>query len=202
MGAEKTRLTTLAHGGGCGCKLAPSVLRELLAEQNGAGHFATCSSARRPATTPRSGGSTTRPASSRPPTSSCRWSTTRSISAGSPRPTRSRTSTPWAAGRSSRSRSSGMPIGRMSIERSARFLRGGAGGGADAGIPVAGGHSIDSPEPIYGLAVIGLVAPENLRRNCDARPGDALILTKPIGVGIYSAAIKKGALTRRAATAR
>ncbi|MCQ8811489.1 AIR synthase related protein, partial [Escherichia coli] len=63
-----------------------------------------------------------------------------------------------------------------------------------AGIPVAGGHSIDAPEPIYGLAVIGLCHPSELRRNADARPGDALILTKGLGVGIYSAAIKKGAL--------
>jgi selenide,water dikinase len=75
------------------------------------------------------------------------------------------------------------------------ILRGGAAMAAEAGIPVAGGHSIDSPEPIYGLAVIGLVSTKALRRNSEARPGDALILTKPIGVGIYSAAIKKGALS-------
>jgi selenide,water dikinase len=66
---------------------------------------------------------------------------------------------------------------------------------AEAGIPVAGGHSIDSPEPIYGLAVVGLVSTKALRRNSESRPGDALILTKPLGVGIYSAAIKKGALS-------
>ena len=66
---------------------------------------------------------------------------------------------------------------------------------AEAGIPVAGGHSIDSPEPIYGLAVVGLVSTKALRRNSEARPGDALILTKSLGVGIYSAAIKKGALS-------
>ena len=66
---------------------------------------------------------------------------------------------------------------------------------AEAGIPVAGGHSIDSVEPIYGLAVIGLVDPAKLRRNADARVGDALILTKGLGVGIYSAAIKKDMLS-------
>jgi len=59
---------------------------------------------------------------------------------------------------------------------------------------VAGGHSIDTPEPIYGLAVIGTCKAEDLRRKSDARPGDAVILTKPLGVGIYSAAIKKGVL--------
>ncbi len=58
-------------------------------------------------------------------------------------------------------------------------------------IPVAGGHSIDTPEPIYGLAVIGTCRREEVRRNADARPGDALILTKPLGVGVYSAAIKR-----------
>src|SRR6202453_3562540 len=66
---------------------------------------------------------------------------------------------------------------------------------ATAGIPIAGGHSIDAPEPIYGLAVIGLGRPENIRRNSEAKPGYALILTKAIGVGIYAAAFKKGALT-------
>ena len=63
---------------------------------------------------------------------------------------------------------------------------------------MAGGHSIDAPEPIYGLAVIGLCRPEEVRRNTGARPGDALILTKALGVGIYSAAIKKGAVDARA----
>jgi selenide,water dikinase len=65
---------------------------------------------------------------------------------------------------------------------------------ASAGIPVAGGHSIDCPEPVYGLAVIGTCRPEHVRRNADVRDGDALILTKPIGVGVYSAAIKKNEL--------
>jgi selenide, water dikinase len=89
----------------------------------------------------------------------------------------------------------GMPIDRMPASMIREILRGGAAKAAEAGIPVAGGHSIDSPEPIYGLAVIGLVSTKALRRNSEARPGDALILTKPLGVGIYSAAIKKGALS-------
>jgi selenide,water dikinase len=62
---------------------------------------------------------------------------------------------------------------------------------AKAGIPIAGGHTIDSIEPIYGLVAIGLVDPANLKRNAGARPGDRLVLGKPIGVGIYSAALKK-----------
>jgi selenide,water dikinase len=67
-----------------------------------------------------------------------------------------------------------------------------------AGIPVAGGHSIDSPEPIYGLAVIGISSKANIRRNSDAKAGDRLILTKALGVGVYSAAFKKNALSRAA----
>jgi selenide,water dikinase len=88
----------------------------------------------------------------------------------------------------------GMPLGKLSLETVSEILQGGASICAEAGIPVAGGHSIDSVEPIYGLAVIGLCKPENVRRNSTARPGDALILTKGIGIGVYSAAFKKLAL--------
>jgi selenide,water dikinase len=88
----------------------------------------------------------------------------------------------------------GMPLDKISVEVVREILKGGASVCASAGIPVAGGHSIDAPEPIYGLAVIGICRPEQVRRNFGAKPGDALILTKPIGVGVYSAAIKKGAL--------
>ena len=89
----------------------------------------------------------------------------------------------------------GMPLGKIATEMVREILEGGAAVCAEAGIPVAGGHSIDAPEPIYGLAVIGVCRPQDVRRNSDARAGDALILTKAIGVGVYSAAIKKGALS-------
>jgi selenide, water dikinase len=88
----------------------------------------------------------------------------------------------------------GMPLDKIPTDMVCEILRGGKAICATAGIPVAGGHSIDSPEPIYGLAVIGTCRPEDVRRNSGARPGDALILTKALGVGIYSAAIKKEAL--------
>jgi selenide, water dikinase len=88
----------------------------------------------------------------------------------------------------------GMPVDKIPVEMVREILKGGAAVCASAGIPVAGGHSIDCPEPVYGLAVIGICRPEDVRRNADARPGDKLILTKPVGVGIYSAAIKKAAL--------
>ena len=74
------------------------------------------------------------------------------------------------------------------------ILAGGAAICTAAGIPIAGGHSIDSPEPIYGLAVIGLVRPDRVLRNSGAKPGDALILSKPLGIGVISAALKSGKL--------
>jgi selenide,water dikinase len=88
----------------------------------------------------------------------------------------------------------GMPIDKLPIETIGQILRGGESVCAAAGIPVAGGHTIDSVEPIYGLVVMGLVHPKKLKRNADAKAGDKLILGKPLGVGILSAALKKGAL--------
>ena len=85
----------------------------------------------------------------------------------------------------------GMPVDKIAPETVRMVLEGGRAVCAEAGIPIAGGHSIDCPEPVYGLAVIGTCKAEEIRRNADARPGDAIILTKPLGVGIYSAAIKK-----------
>ena len=85
----------------------------------------------------------------------------------------------------------GMPVDRLPVEVIRRILAGGESVCTRAGIPVAGGHSIDSVEPIYGLVAIGLVDPKNIKRNADAKPGDKLILGKGLGVGIYSAALKK-----------
>jgi selenide,water dikinase len=91
----------------------------------------------------------------------------------------------------------GMPVSALPIETIRAVLAGGASVCADAGIPIAGGHSIDSPEPIYGLVALGLVHPDRIKRNSGARAGDALILGKPLGIGIMSAALKKGALSTR-----
>ena len=87
-----------------------------------------------------------------------------------------------------------MPVNVLPAELVREVLRGGETVCAQAGIPIAGGHSIDSVEPIYGLVALGLVHPRNVLRNSGARAGDALILGKPLGVGILSAALKKGAL--------
>ncbi len=89
----------------------------------------------------------------------------------------------------------GMPINTLSPETIARILEGGAAACHDAGIPIAGGHTIDSVEAIYGLVALGLVDPAHVKRNSGARPGDVLILGKPLGVGIMSAALKKEALS-------
>jgi selenide,water dikinase len=89
----------------------------------------------------------------------------------------------------------GMPVGRLPVEAIGRILEGGAAVCAAAGVPVAGGHSIDSVEPIYGLVALGLVHPDRLLKNRTAQPGDVLILTKGLGVGILSAAFKQERLS-------
>jgi len=88
----------------------------------------------------------------------------------------------------------GMPINVLSLDTIGQILAGGAAVCKAAGIPIAGGHTIDSVEPIYGLVALGLVHPKRVKRNADARVGDRLILGKPLGVGILSAALKKEAL--------
>ncbi len=89
----------------------------------------------------------------------------------------------------------GMPVDKLPVDTIRKILAGGESVCAKAGIPIAGGHTIDSVEPIYGLVAIGVVDPVNVKRNAGAKPGDALILGKPLGVGIYSAALKKGLLS-------
>ena len=88
----------------------------------------------------------------------------------------------------------GMPINVLSTATIGRILEGGASVCQQAGIPVAGGHTIDSVEAIYGLVALGLVHPGRIKRNKDAQPGDVLVLGKPLGVGVMSAALKKGLL--------
>ncbi|MCK9382403.1 MAG: selenide, water dikinase SelD [Sulfuritalea sp.] len=88
----------------------------------------------------------------------------------------------------------GMPLDKLPLEVIGKILEGGESVCAAAGIPIAGGHTIDSVEPIYGLVVMGLVHPDRVKTNAGARPGDVLILGKPLGVGVLSAALKKGAL--------
>ena len=84
-----------------------------------------------------------------------------------------------------------MPVNQLPLEVIGEVVRGGQAVCREAGIPIAGGHTIDSVEPIYGLVVMGLVHPKRLKRNADAKAGDVLVLGKPLGVGVLSAALKK-----------
>jgi len=92
----------------------------------------------------------------------------------------------------------GMPVGKLTPEEMGRILAGGHAVCQAAGVPIAGGHSIDAPEPIYGLVALGLVHPSRVKRNDRAKPGDVLVLGKGLGVGILSAALKKGELREKA----
>jgi selenide,water dikinase len=86
----------------------------------------------------------------------------------------------------------GWPIDKLPAEEAARVIEGSRAVCAKAGIPLAGGHSIDCPEPVFGLAVTGMVHPKHVKRNAGASPGSVLYLTKPIGVGIITTAQKRG----------
>jgi selenide, water dikinase len=192
------RLTSLAHGGGCGCKLAPSVLQQLLANQPTALPFAQL----------LVGTETGDDAAVwQIDQEHCVIATTDFFMPIVDDPgdfgriaAANALSDVYAMGGSPIFALAilGMPLGKLPIDITRKILAGGASICVEAGIPIAGGHSIDTTEPIYGLAVIGLARPEDVRRNSDARPGDTLILTKGIGVGIYSAAFKKGVLPEAA----
>lgn len=89
----------------------------------------------------------------------------------------------------------GWPIDKLPVELASRVLEGGRSICREAGIPMAGGHSVDSPEPIFGLAVTGIVSHEFLKKNDTAQDGDWLFLTKPLGVGVLSTAQKRSQLS-------
>jgi selenide, water dikinase len=198
MNTYQVRLTSLAHGGGCGCKLAPSVLQELLADQPAAAVYKQL----------LVGTETSDDAAVwQVDDNTCIIATTDFFMP--------MVDDPFDFGRIAATNAIsdvyamggkpvmalailGMPLGKIPTEMVREILKGGASVCATAGIPVAGGHSIDCPEPVYGLAVIGICRPDQVRRNFGVQPGDALILTKPVGVGIYSAAIKQGVLAPKA----
>ncbi|HWW46385.1 MAG TPA: selenide, water dikinase SelD [Xanthobacteraceae bacterium] len=193
--AAPFRLTSLAHGGGCGCKLAPSVLQQLLAEHPASGPYAQLlvgSESGDDAAVWQVDDNTCVVATTDffmpvvdDPRDFGRIAATNAIS------------DVYAMGGKPIFALAilGMPLDKLPIETTRDILKGGAEVCAAAGIPVAGGHSIDAPEPIYGLAVIGLVHPDNVRLNSGSRIGDALILTKALGVGTYSSAFKKEVLS-------
>lgn len=195
MNAPLVRLTSLAHGGGCGCKLAPDVLQELLAGHPQMNSFAPL----------LVGNETSDDAAVwKLDDNTCIVATTDFFMpvVDDPRDfgriaATNAISDIYAMGGKPIFALAilGIPLGKLPVEMVRAILEGGASICAEAGIPVAGGHSIDTPEPIYGLAVIGTCKPEHIRRNADVKVGDALILTKALGVGVYSAALKKGVLS-------
>lgn len=194
MSDTSMRLTDLAHGGGCGCKLAPSVLQQLLSNQTAMAPFAQLLVG-----TETGDDAAVYQVDDR----TCVIATTDFFMpiVDDPRDfgriaAANALSDVYAMGGKPIMALAilGMPLGKLPLETVRSILDGGASICAEAGIPIAGGHSIDSVEPIYGLAVIGLCHPADVRRNSGAQAGDALILTKGLGVGIYSSAFKKQAL--------
>ena len=189
------RLTSLAHGGGCGCKIAPGVLRDILSNMKG---FAL------------------------PPQLLVGIDTSDDAAVYLLNDQQALIATtdffmpvvddPFDFGRIAATNAIsdvyamggtpifalalvGMPINVLSTDTIGQILAGGQSVCQAAGIPIAGGHSIDSVEPIYGLVVLGLAHPSRIKRNASAQAGDVLVLGKPLGVGILSAALKKEQLS-------
>ncbi len=194
MDQTPARLTELAHGGGCGCKLSPAVLRDILSGMPEARAFPNL----------LVGIETGDDAAV------WRLNDTQALVATTDFFTPV-VDDPFEFGRIAATNALsdvyamggtpifalailGMPLGRVAVDIVRSIVAGGAAVCAEAGIPVAGGHSIDSAEPIYGLVALGLVHPGRVLRNAGALPGDVLVLTKGLGVGVFSAALKQGRL--------
>jgi selenide,water dikinase len=192
---EKIRLTEFSHGGGCGCKIAPAVLSELLASTPIRGLPADLlvgTETSDDAAVYRLNDSQALVATTDfftpivdDPFDFGRIAATNAIS-----DVYAMGGTPIFA-----LAIVGMPLEKLPVGVIRRILEGGESVCATVGIPVAGGHSIDTLEPIYGLVALGLVHPDNVKRNSSARAGDVLVLGKPLGVGVLSSALKKGQLS-------
>lgn len=188
------RLTELSHGGGCGCKIAPAVLQEILSQSAPMTGFADLlvgTESSDDAAVYRLNDSQAIVATTDffmpivdDPFDFGRIAATNALS------------DIYAMGGKPLFALAivGMPVGKLSPDIIRRILAGGESVCKAAGIPIAGGHSIDSPEPIYGLVGIGVVHPDKVKRNNQARLGDALILAKPLGIGVFADAMKKGHL--------
>jgi len=194
MSQEPIKLTSFSHGGGCGCKIAPGVLSEILKNSSGfpvpkelmVGIETADDAAVYKLNDEQALIATTdffMPIVD-DPFDFGRIAATNAIS-----DVYAMGGTPIMA-----LALVGMPINKLPIETIGQIIKGGESICAEAGIPIAGGHTIDSVEPIYGLVVMGLVHPSKVKRNADAKAGDVLILGKPLGVGVLSAALKKGKL--------
>ncbi|MQA38886.1 selenide, water dikinase SelD [Rugamonas aquatica] len=194
MSTEAIKLTSFSHGGGCGCKIAPGVLSEILKNSSGfpvpkelmVGIETADDAAVYKLNDEQALIATTdffMPIVD-DPFDFGRIAATNAIS-----DVYAMGGTPIMA-----LALVGMPINKLPIETIGQIIKGGESICAEAGIPIAGGHTIDSVEPIYGLVVLGLVHPSKVKRNADAKAGDVLVLGKPLGVGVLSAALKKDKL--------
>ena len=192
---EKIRLTEFSHGGGCGCKIAPAVLSEILAAAPIRGlpkDLLVGTETADDAAVYRLNDSQAIVATTDfftpvvdDPYDFGRIAATNAISdiyAMGARPIFALALV-------------GMPLEKLPVSVIRQIIAGGEAVCAQAGIPVAGGHSIDTLEPIYGLVALGVVHPDKVKRNNSAKAGDQLILGKPLGIGILSAALKKGKLS-------
>ena len=192
---EKLRLTELSHGGGCGCKISPAVLAEILASSPVRGlprELLVGTETADDAAVYRLNDRQALVATTYfftpivdDPFDFGRIAATNALSdvyAMGARPIMALAVV-------------GMPLEKIPAWTIRRILEGGESVCAAAGVPIAGGHSIDTLEPIYGLVGIGLADPKNIKRNSTAREKDLLILGKPLGIGILSAALKKGTLS-------
>lgn len=189
------RLTSLAHGGGCGCKISPAVLSELMSQMpsmQGYANLLVGTDTADDAAVYQLNAEQALIATTDffmpivdDPYDFGRIAATNALS-----DVYAMGGTPIMA-----LAIVGMPVNTMRKEDIAQILKGGADVCQAAGIPVAGGHSIDSVEPIYGLAAMGLVHPQRIRKNAAAQAGDVLILSKGLGVGVMSAAFKQNQLS-------
>lgn len=188
------RLTELAHGGGCGCKLDPAVLTEILGAPSAVpmpADLLVDAATRDDAAVWRINDETALVATTDfftpivdDPREFGRIAATNALS------------DVYAMGATPIFCLAivGMPVNDLPRETVQQILEGGRSVAEAAGAPIAGGHSIDAAEPIYGLVALGIVHPERLLANARAKAGDVLVLGKPLGIGIYSAALKRGAL--------
>jgi selenide, water dikinase len=192
---EKIRLTEFSHGGGCGCKIAPAILSEILSASPIRGlpkDLLVGTETSDDAAVYRLNDTQALIATTDfftpivdDPFDFGRIAATNAISdvyAMGGRPIMALAIV-------------GMPLEKLPVSAIRAILAGGESVCAAAGIPIAGGHSIDTLEPIYGLVALGLVHPDRVKRNSSAKAGDALVLGKPLGIGILSAALKKGKLS-------
>jgi selenide,water dikinase len=194
---QEIKLTQFSHGGGCGCKIAPAILTEILA--------GSALSAFAPPADLLVGTETSDDAAV------YRLNDQQAIVATTDFFTPI-VDDPWDFGRIAATNALsdvyamgakpilalavvGMPLDKLPVEVIRRILEGGKSVCDAAGIPIAGGHSIDVLEPIYGLIALGVVHPDKVKKNSAAQAGDVLILGKPLGVGVLSAALKKNLLS-------